>query len=449
MDMEVSQKPMQRFWIFGISLLVWVIVATFLSIGVQLQIQAEKNHQREEVYRQLLVFQSQVENTLGANSSLFRGFISFLAVSDEEIPENTERILDSILTDNSHMVRNIGVLKDTTIIYNYPQSPNQSSIGVDLAKVPGQRDMVLKVKNQGVDAFVGPVRLVQGGMGFISRQAIVKNGRYWGQISIVLDADAFQRQLSDVAGYLGLSYAFHEKSENQNPIVVGQQQILDGETLSSDIQLFDTQWTLSVLPEEGWRDFSLYKILGYVVPAIVAFIPALLLFLLLKTRAKLHVLAIHDSLTGLFNRNFFQQYHPLLMARAKRQGERIGFALIDLNDFKQINDSYGHMAGDKVLKTVATLLRDNSRDSDWVYRFGGDEFLVCLSHINTSSDITAAHRRLNEILSFNMVHKNHHIWLSPSVGIALYPDESENIDELLHIADLRMYEHKNSRKAMT
>jgi len=149
-------------------------------------------------------------------------------------------------------------------------------------------------------------------------------------------------------------------------------------------------------------------------------------------------LAILDPLTGLFNRRFAYEYLPREMARAERQAIPLIVMMIDLDDFKQINDQYGHAAGDAALKTFARHLKRSIRSSDLPVRMGGDEFLIALP--DCSPEQLAG--PLQRIYGCMWQHETQTIEVKFSVGIACY-QTGESVAQLLERADANMYEMKH------
>jgi len=171
-------------------------------------------------------------------------------------------------------------------------------------------------------------------------------------------------------------------------------------------------------------------------------------------------LAYYDSLTGLPNRNTFINKLEQEVARAERNNENMGVLYIDLDDFKIVNDSYGHDLGDLLLKAVGKRLTEHIRLSDTVARLAGDEFAIILPELNTYQDSANNPRmipgdlscplyvstRLIEELSRPFEIQNNSLTVSTSIGIAVYPDNGFTANEILHSADMAMYAAKSEGK---
>jgi diguanylate cyclase (GGDEF)-like protein len=157
-----------------------------------------------------------------------------------------------------------------------------------------------------------------------------------------------------------------------------------------------------------------------------------------------------DKLTAVFNRaSLIAQIGFLRRQLAQRPYDRPSFALlfIDLDHFKSVNDHYGHGAGDKVLVTVATRLREAVRLTDVVARYGGDEFVVLLKGVTASEDVIAAENKIRQIVEKPVTLDHGVAQVGVSIGWAMFPEDGDDVDALLKIADKRMFDTKKSRKA--
>ncbi len=159
-------------------------------------------------------------------------------------------------------------------------------------------------------------------------------------------------------------------------------------------------------------------------------------------------LAYHDDLTGLPNRLMFGEHLDLALARAQRHGRQVAVLYVDLDDFKQVNDTYGHEAGDQLLRQIARRLERATRATDLVARHGGDEFIVLVADLPAGPDpaareiarTIAAH--VEQALAAPAVLNGATITAGGSVGIAVYPEDATTSDALLRRADAAMYRSK-------
>ena len=165
-----------------------------------------------------------------------------------------------------------------------------------------------------------------------------------------------------------------------------------------------------------------------------------------EQQSRLNYMAFHDSLTSLPNRSLFYDriYHGL--ARARRAESKVALMLLDIDRFKNINDSLGHDAGDVMLKAIAMRLNEGVRDMDTVARLGGDEFVVVLEGIHDLEDVVFVANKLLTTLSRPMEISGHSISTTVSIGVSVFPDDGADTDELLKNADVAMYKAKEAGK---
>ncbi|MHA3081326.1 diguanylate cyclase domain-containing protein [Acinetobacter sp. ANC 5502] len=160
---------------------------------------------------------------------------------------------------------------------------------------------------------------------------------------------------------------------------------------------------------------------------------------------KIKQLAYYDTLTGLPNRRLLNKYAELALGLAQRNEHQFAMMFIDLDKFKVVNDTYGHDAGDELLKWVAKKLTKSIRDTDHVARQSGDEFIVLLSEFKAADNINiVAHKILTQITKETAEIFGHLLTVNISIGIAVFPDHGTTVDELMQAADKAMYLSKRT-----
>jgi diguanylate cyclase (GGDEF)-like protein len=157
--------------------------------------------------------------------------------------------------------------------------------------------------------------------------------------------------------------------------------------------------------------------------------------------------ASHDPLTGLPNRAYFEEWLKKGLARARRTHERLAVLFIDLDGFKNVNDTLGHKAGDRVLSAVAESSRRALREADLIARLGGDEFAVAAVVANPAEDCRLLAERILKSLRPAPIPELHRDSISASIGIAVFPDDAENGEALIALADQAMYSVKTHGKS--
>ncbi|MEH6569542.1 MAG: EAL domain-containing protein [Halioglobus sp.] len=177
-----------------------------------------------------------------------------------------------------------------------------------------------------------------------------------------------------------------------------------------------------------------------------------------RTKEDLHRMAYFDSLTGLPNRRLFTEQLQLVLSLAARSNQFLALLFLDLDNFKRINDSLGHSAGDLLLREVGIRLSNCMRDSDvlahfdnnrekiGVSRLGGDEFTIVLNQIESQEAAGFVAQRMLDAMSSPMIIDGHELVITPSIGIAIGPKDAEDVEGLLKAADTAMYHAKKSGK---
>ena len=151
--------------------------------------------------------------------------------------------------------------------------------------------------------------------------------------------------------------------------------------------------------------------------------------------------ALTDALTGLFNIRWWRDMAPRVMSQSLRTGAGVGILLMDLDHFKEINDTAGHAVGDSVLRAVARALRRVVRDSDYAVRYGGEEFLVVLTNSTVDGAMRVA-QALQSAVAELRAPTAAPTRVTASIGVAAFPDHGQELDDVVLAADQAMYQAK-------
>jgi diguanylate cyclase (GGDEF)-like protein len=165
---------------------------------------------------------------------------------------------------------------------------------------------------------------------------------------------------------------------------------------------------------------------------------------LVQKEAQARHLAYHDGLTGLPNRSLLQDRFHQTMSQAERHHKPLALLMVDLDEFKRVNDRLGHASGDKLLQAVALRLDKSIRGADTACRYGGDEFVVMLPEINSPNIATALAAEIGGRLSEPYIIDGHKIHIAVSVGVAVYPGDGQTFNDLMEQADIDMYRTKGT-----
>jgi diguanylate cyclase (GGDEF)-like protein len=154
--------------------------------------------------------------------------------------------------------------------------------------------------------------------------------------------------------------------------------------------------------------------------------------------------ATHDSLTGLPNRTLFTDHYVLALAGAKRHHKKIALMVLDIDHFKDVNDSLGHYNGDQLLKEFGNRLWSVVRKTDTVSRLGGDEFALLLTEVAETESIPGVAQKILERARKPFILNDHEVRITASMGISNYPDHGDDIETLMKYADRAMYQAKEN-----
>lgn len=423
------------------------------SIFVVLAIAAEVllgfHHSETEATRKMdaLAFAGNLralaERELNAVLFLSNGLAGYLTVSHDRLDPAEIREIQAELHRNSRNVRNFAIAEGTVIRWVYPLAGNEKAIGFDYSRSESQWPGVKRAIDDKRGTLLGPVRLVQGGMGLIYRYPVfVKNG-YWGMLSTVIDVDGFLRSAFDAVANQRYEFAVAVRDDNVPLDVFWGNPALfrSPEAVLLDADIPNGKWVYAVRQKDAplgqLKELSL-RLLGW----LIAFLIGLAMYLLLKNRVELAQLALFDTLTGLPNRRLLEdRLHQAVSRHARRSGSRCGLLFIDLDKFKSINDTHGHKAGDIVLQTIAQRVREEVRAGDTVARWGGDE-LVIVAEETDSAKIAQLVARLRELVAASIEVDGVSLKVGVSIGVAVFPDDATSSAKLLKIADQRMYDDK-------
>jgi diguanylate cyclase (GGDEF)-like protein len=182
---------------------------------------------------------------------------------------------------------------------------------------------------------------------------------------------------------------------------------------------------------------------------VVLVMPPLLVLHRAVLVKQLEELAITDQKTGLLNATAWHEAAKTELSRAMRQNTIFGVLMVDLDFFKKVNDTYGHLAGDEVLKGVARLLKDGIRDYDSAGRFGGEEFAVLIPDATASDIVATAERLRHKVTELEVMAPTENgealiKGLSASIGVAIYPNSGTTLEQLMLTADSAVYTAKSN-----
>ena len=395
---------------------------------------------KNNISEDFIIIENYIDNVINTNFNMLKGFYVYVETTDDFNEENVYKYLELLFKDSNTFIRNVGIIEDTTIIWNYPPDTNREAIGVDLSKIESQRDMILKVKYDGISIMQGPVQLVQGGIGFIIRLPLIRDEVYFGQISIVFDGDQFYEFLGD----LEEQFDIHLKINSETDVVYAQNYSNDSRDLKFNLSNDFFSWDIYVQPSEGWSQGTFwFTLIPFSVIVFSVLIGFKIYTLYIDTAFDKHN-ANHDSLTGLYNRHYLYKYSDSLFKIAKINQYNIGIVVIDIDHFKLVNDTHGHKTGDEILIRFSTKMKQELREGQEIFRIGGDEFVIILENISDKALLDSISLRFKQTIKNYRIMEDPELSISISVGTSMFPADGGNLDVLYNIADEHMYSDKTN-----
>jgi diguanylate cyclase (GGDEF)-like protein len=334
------------------------------------------------------------------------------------------------------------------VVYAVSGIGSASPIGYDLGADPERGPFLRRARDLGRPVATPPVKLLIGGVGINVYRPVYRDGAPTATVAqrraalIGFAAGAFRVGDLAQAAISTVPNAVDVQLRVDRGTVVGQQGKLD-DAANAPIHIADRTWLL-VVRDPNRPDVSLPLLLAGVGIALAALLGALILIWSRNERMQeLEREAGQDPLTGLKNRRRFEQDLQMAMARGRREGTTGALLMLDLDHFKQVNDTHGHPAGDQLIRETADVLRRRSRKSDVLARLGGDEFAVVLPRCSPGEARLAAEAIADAIRDHQPAGEGVEP-LTASVGVAMFGDHPRtSIASVVSEADTAMYAAKD------
>ncbi|QBF26941.1 EAL domain-containing protein [Pseudomonas tructae] len=385
------------------------------------------------------------------------GIAQLISTDGEISPEHFHDMARQAIASVPH-IRHVSLAPGDVIADVYPLHGNQSVLGVDYRHLPDQYPLLQRARDNSSAVLAGPVQLFQGGRGLIYRRPVFLKGHkgvklYWGNVSIVADID----RLLSTAG-LDLDPGFElalrgaDGQGSAGGMIWGDPALFTQHPVTVNVDVPGGLWQLAASPLGGWPSMSLFAsplfLFALTCTGLFSvFVAQLnrsnhLINLrnheLRQSQAELERLAHYDGITGLPNRLRFHQQ----LLEAINGGERLAVLVLDIDGFKQVNDSLGHAMGDLLLQQATARFVQVNEDHDSVCRLGGDEFAFVLK--GPEPRCLAQVQALLQTLQQPFDLKGSAALVTGSIGLAWCPEHGQSSDRLLRHADTAMYAAKES-----
>lgn len=442
----------------GLSLLatlaVFLVGQLLLARTIHGEQQRDAELQRFLALQALSTYRARLEGGLSANLIAVRTLRAEVALNPDLDTQRFERLVSELLTADLHTMH-IAAAPDLVVRYIFPREGNESVLGFDYRTNAEQYQSIQSAIEAGEIVINGPVDLVQGGRALIGRVPVYQreDGAFWGVISVVIEHERLFREagLMHVEGWrIGLRG--RDGKGISGGIIMGAPDLWEHDPVTVPVDLPVGRWVLAAIPERGgWEPPLLSYRWQWLLGTILNMALGLLIFGLLVSRRRLQGAlstishqARFDSLTELPNRQYFMHKLDEAVHRARRERRRFALLFVDLDHFKEINDSLGHEAGDELLQSVSDRIRGALRGQDLIGRFGGDEFVVLLHDLTDPVDAEIVAGKLLQALHPVLSIQGRDVTIDGSIGIAVYPEDGHTGGDLLKHADLAMYAAKSA-----
>jgi len=431
----------------------WLPIPASVSLFLIFVLFTQAFHQKEEkqIEKNILLEErliaEQIQSVLQEHEKLLL-LISKKYADYQEIPkkewfataqllyEDLEGLVEIRLTDMDHIPR-----------WTYPQREAVSTARANVPLEEQSRSVIDRSLQEKTVVASRTIDLLQGGKGFLLALPMFSSETFTGHILFLFRIDKIFRKVIE-----NTKQKFHVVILEEN----GEVYDVAGHTVTStDITPFTMtpnqigyNWIIEIRPvkmfvddlKTGVSEFVLF--FGFLVSSLFGL---MLYFLLLKNEKSmaLHHQAYHDALTGLPNRLLFMDRLDQYIHKGHRNKSKIAVLFVDMDRFKEINDSLGHAFGDKAIKEVARRIESQIRETDTIARFGGDEFIMICNDIDNPIIVVNIIQKVMQSMADPIIVEDHSIYITLSIGISIYPDDADMAYDLLKNADAAMYKAKN------
>ncbi len=367
-----------------------------------------------------------------------------------DIDTRTFRAIAARLVRANPSIRNVAMAPGNVIAAIHPVKGNEAALGLRYAAHPGQYDAVQEAMRTRRTVIAGPIELVQGGNGLVSRTPVYVGGgddsHYWGLVSLAVDVDQLFEDIARIGRRNDVAIAVRRFDAGKPPAEVfsGDASVFDSNPVSNFYPIpGGARLQLAAGPVHGWD--AVAGVPGYarVLAYLLALLVGVVVHDLVAGRQRDRMLASRDALTGLPNRQSFD--HRLSEAMLRAAPHSCALVLVDLDDFKPVNDTHGHSAGDVVLQTVAARVQQAVGGHGAAYRIGGDEFAVLLHGVRDAAEVRVLSQKLVDHIGQAIVlDHERRVLIGASIGVAVFPlgGQLERATDVFDRADRALYRGK-------
>ena len=423
-----------------LSLVAFAIVLVLATVISYYILTSEMKNQQEKVQFMADSISGRIEERLLSRTYLTRMWEIIVTENQGMMTEENFDLVATQFYDDYEDVDRIMLIRNDNIEYIYPEGGNFYN--------PIEENILTRE----ILAINGPVDIVGGEKGILITRRLYTDSDYsdstfWGYVVITLDLNQMLNEMN-LTGMEDTGIIFRLIDGTSGLILTESDDEFRNTTVETVVTVPDGgTWILSLTQKEGWISIrELVTIIGAVL--IISVLAAYLVYSMLSLKARgkdLEKMSYYDNLTGLLNPRSYKEKTEDL----KKKKAPYCLIYMDLNDFKHVNDTYGHKAGDELLKIVSKRLANSIRDKDHAYRVGGDEFVVVVDGAHDKGFFDNIITRIRDNVARDVVigGGKTRLKVSISCGFARYPEDGKSFEEVAQKADDAMYYNKRLMKA--
>lgn len=376
--------------------------------------------------------------------------LSALVVQGDGDIEKFNKISEIIANDTS--IRDILIAPNGVVSRVYPLEGNREVLDFNLFGEGLGNEEARLAKKTGQLTLGGPFKLIQGGQALVGRLPVYKytdgSKNFWGLVSVTLNYPEVLKSvhLEDLnnSGFCSKIWRISPDTNEKQIILESGPDILVN-PVNRHFNILNANWIISIAPIQTW--YTKYILFLYVSGSLfISFMAAFMVhnyYHIKQMESEMEKIAMLDTITELPNRRLFLDKLDKAISEGEKEGNTFALCYLDLNDFKIVNDTYGHKTGDWVLVETSKRIQKCIGENHIAARFGGDEFTLLLKGVDNADRIYAIIENIKEEIQKNIVINDEiTINISASIGTATFPYDGKTAEELLAHADKEMYLHK-------
>lgn len=428
------------------------VLCTFLvGISIHNKINIDKMVMEQIIMEKSLKINEVISKLLYKTEAL-----SALVIQSNGNVENFEKVASTIIDDSA--ILNVLMAPNGVVSDVYPLSGNEAVIGFDFFKDgAGNKEAVL-AKEKGRLVFGGPFTLVQGGDALVGRLPVYLNnggdenekGSFWGIVSVTLKypeaLDDVGLNMLEVQGYAYEIWRMNpDTRERQSIAQSNHMQNKNAIFIEKHIPILNANWYFKLSPNKVWYEY-LENWLLFLVGLFVSFLISYIVqnnYNLKLVKSEMEKNMQLDYLLGIYNRRYFMEAGAEQVYKINKLHKDCYIILFDVDNFKRVNDTYGHAAGDYVLKEIVRIVNNELSPSDIFARYGGEEFIILLSDVDKDYAMKFANTLCANLYKEAIKYEDKSIRVSASFGVSASTSfESSDFENSIKTADEALYKAK-------